>query len=45
MSVTVRPATPDDATAIADLHALTHRATDAPVPYLDFVYEIDTAAR
>jgi ribosomal protein S18 acetylase RimI-like enzyme len=37
MSVTVRPATPDDATAIADLHALTHRATYAPL--IDGPYE------
>jgi len=31
MSVVIRPATPDDATAIARLHVRTHRATYAPL--------------
>lgn len=43
MSVTVRPATPDDATAIARLHALTHRATYAPL--IDGPYEAPPPSR
>jgi ribosomal protein S18 acetylase RimI-like enzyme len=43
MSVAIRPAKPDDATAIARLHALTHRATYAPL--IDGPYEAPSPSR